>query len=298
MLDAIPPLAQILINAVPYLVEVASNVYDKVYADNGASSSPDDTAVSSPAAYGPIAPLPADWARYHGARPEVTGAPVNTILNFKGLSTNSAEFRMGLLGVCSRLGIPVDSMTCILSHESGINPKAHNPLPAAGIFQLTTGANLPGYTTKAEIESLLTMTAVEQLTVLEAYYARTGNKYKGATPGQLLLANFLPVYYGKPEDFVIASIPPELDVGFKPAELVQLKEDRAKSGQGFTKAEGYYIWNPGMDIRRVGEITVGDVYEGAAQVCAGPKGVRMRVDGSTFTPQLIGSDPLSRTPVA
>lgn len=278
------PAIQVLVTSIPLMLEVGKNAYDKYWGDAGSMVAPDGTILRAPKADGPIAPLPASWERYHGARPEFRGAPLDTILAFHGLSTTTPEFRSKFLDVCARLGIPVDSMAMVCSHESGFNPAAHNPLPAAGIFQLTTGANLEGYTNKAEIESFLTMTAVQQLVVLEKYYARTGNKYKGANPGQLLLANFLPAYYGKPEDTVIGTIPPELNVGFIPAELAQLKEDRAAKNQEWTKLEGYYIWNAAMDFNHDGEITVGDVYDGAAQVCAGAKGVRMRIDGSTFTP--------------
>lgn len=279
------PAIEVLITSIPFFLEVSKNAWEKYGSNQGTTVLPDGTVVlKAPKADGPIPPLLAGWERWHGARPELRGAPEDTILNFKGLSTTTPAFRAGFLDVCERLGIPVDSMAMVCSHESGFNPAALNPLPAAGIFQLTVGANLKGYTTSDAIRAIAKLSAVEQLPILEAYYARTGSKYKGANPGQLLLANFLPAFYGKPEDFVLANIPPELNVGFTSAQLKQVQDDRAAANQPFTKEEGYYIWNPGMDVNRDGMITVEDVYEGAAAVCAGPKGQRMRVDGSTFTP--------------
>lgn len=304
-------LASFLINVAPFLTRAYANAYEWAKARWFQGESPLQLApatstilvdgIEKTVAHqdGPVPPLPADWARWNGARPEVRGAPMNTILNFHGLSTTDATFRAALLDVCDRLLIPVDSMTMVLSHESGLNPHALNPLPAAGIFQLTVGANLPGYTTKDDILALATKTATEQLVPLEAFYKRFGSSLHGANPGKLLLANFLPSFLGKPEDTVLGNIPPELNVGFIPSELVTLTKARNDSGQRFTKEEQIYIWNPGMDVNRDGMITIGDVYAGAASACAAPHGVRMRIDGSLWMPpgMLVGSDPASRTPV-
>lgn len=259
----------------------------------GGANVPTDTidlVVDGPPAPPPSAtqaPLPAAWSRWNGARPELRGSPADTILDLHGLETTTPEFRAAFLDVAERLGIPVDSLAVVLSHEAGFNPKAFNPLPAAGIFQLTTQANLPGYTTKADIIALLDKSATEQLVPLEAFYKRAGDKLRGDTPGQILLENFLPVYLGKPEDFVVATVPPELGSGW--AKIAYTADGKAQlaavqAQRGLTAQEKYYVWNPGMDLRGVGAITVGDVYQGAANIAAGAKGKRMAIDGSIWSP--------------
>ena len=62
--------------------------------------------------------VPPAWARYGGARPELRGAPRNTILAVKGLEKMTPAFRARLLDLCEGLGIPVDSMAAIMSSES------------------------------------------------------------------------------------------------------------------------------------------------------------------------------------
>ncbi|MDI1429037.1 transglycosylase SLT domain-containing protein [Polyangium sorediatum] len=145
-------------------------------------------------------PVPPEWARYGGARPELRGAPRNTILAVKGLEKMTPAFRARLLDLCEGLGIPVDSMAAIMSSESGFNPKALNPLPAAGLIQLTVGAHLPGFGTKEAILGVLNMSPEQQLEAIVApLYARMP-RAKRATPGHLYMMNFLPDEAGKPED--------------------------------------------------------------------------------------------------
>lgn len=295
-------LASILVDTAPSLADLAVRGYRYLWdgAPDAADGSSDVADATDRTVDGPppppappvdtaVPPLPAAWTRWNGARPELRGAPENTILALHGLDTTSPEFRAAFLDTAAQLGIPVDSIAVILSHESGFNPKALNPLPAAGIFQLTTGANLPGYTTKEEIVALADKTATEQLVPMAAFDARFGDKLKGANPGVMLLANFLPFYLGKPEDFVLATRPPEL-VGMTAGgaewktTLAGLNDPQAPTFRAFTAAEKYYVWNPGMDIRRSNTITVGDVYQGAADIAASAKGKRMRVDGSIWSP--------------
>lgn len=225
------------------------------------------------------APLPAAWSRWNGARPELRGSPPDTILDLHGLDTTTPEFRLGLLDLAEKIGIPVDSIACILSHESGFNPQALNPLPAVGIFQLTLGANLPGYTTKDKLLALLKESATEQLIPLGQYYERFGSKLTSANPGTMLLANFLPAFLGQGEDTILGTLPPELAIGFTPDQLAAVKAQRK-----LTPQENVYCWNPGMDLDKNGIISIGDVYADAARIAAGAKGRRMAVDGSLWSP--------------
>ncbi|AUX23362.1 uncharacterized protein SOCEGT47_038850 [Sorangium cellulosum] len=203
------------------------------------------------------ASLPASWQRWHGATPEPRGAPEGSILAVRGLEKMTPEFRAKIIDLCADLGIPVDSMCAIISNESaGFNPRALNPLPAAGLIQLTTGANLPGFRTKDAIRSIINMSAEEQVDrVIRPYYERMPAA-KGAHPGHLYMLNFLPSDANKGEAFKL----------------------------GIRDAEGWrgqvYAKNYGFDRERRGYFTIGDVYAVAATMCRTARWRRIRVDGS------------------
>ncbi|MDI1451310.1 hypothetical protein [Polyangium sp. 6x1] len=211
-------------------------------------------------------PVPPEWARYGGARPELRGAPRNTILAVKGLEKMTPAFRARLLDLCEALGIPVDSMAAIMSSESGFDSKALNPLPAAGLIQLTVGAHLPGFGTKEAILAVLKLSPEQQLeAVVAPLYARMP-RAKRATPGHLYMMNFLPDEAGKPEEHQIGI-------------LGETKPD----GKPTFRAK-VYEHNTGFDQAKKGFITVGDVYAMAAAKVRGARGRRMTVDGAILEP--------------
>jgi len=206
------------------------------------------------------APLPPAWSRWAGARPEPRGAPRNSILQVRGLASASPGFRAGLLDLADEMGIPVDSLAVMMSSESGFRSDALNPLPAAGLIQLTVGANLPGYGSADAIHAVTKMSAEEQLErVVRPYYARMPGA-RGAHPGHLYMLNFLPARAGQPEETILGR----------------------KDAQGF-EGEVYRL-NSGFDTAKKGTITIGDVYAAAAAIARGAQGRRIAADGRVLEP--------------
>lgn len=257
-------LAEVLVYLSPFGLSAAR----KLYRSMGAGLTSLSGLWSSIAPSGIVGPLPADWARWNGARPELRGAPADTILDYVGIEKTTPAFRKALLDAAEKLGVPVDSLALIMSHESGFNPRAKHPLPAAGLIQLTKGANLPGFDTDEKILGVLEMSPEEQIEkVVIPYYLRFGDKLKGANPGRVLMANFLPGKMGGDESTVLG----------------------VKDAEGF---EGkVYTWNPGMDRDKDGKITIGDVYGDAASVAKRAGGKRIRVDGSIWSPDDASAAP-------
>jgi hypothetical protein len=220
----------------------------------------DQAAVSrAPLGQAPPAPLPPAWQRWAGARPEPRGAPANSILAVPGLASTTPALRAALLDLAEELGIPVDSLAVVISSESRFNPKALNPLPAAGLIQLTVGAHLPGYGTKEAIRAVLQLSPEEQIRqVVRPYYQRM--KAGAATPGHLYMLNFLPHRAGGPEDTVLGR----------------------RDATGFDGA--VYRENSGFDREKKGTITTADVYTAAAAIARSARGRRIAVDGSVFDP--------------
>jgi len=213
--------------------------------------------------------VPQDWLRFGGARPELRGAPANSVLAVPGLAKQPPAVRAALLNIAEQLQIPVDSLAAVISHESGWNDRATNPLGAYGLIQLTRGANLPGFVGES-VARVLELDAVQQLSaVAMPYFARAGAKVRGAHPGALAMENFVPRDFGQAEDYVIA----------------------AKDG----KDAKIYAANAGLAGTAGGskdQITVGDVYAHIAKTCAKANGQRIAVDGTMVaSPKLLGSAP-------
>jgi len=204
-----------------------------------------------------IAPVPAAWQRYNGARPEPRGAPPNTVLALGGHELFGPGDFDALFEVVEALGIPADSLWTVIHHESHGRAAALNPEPAAGLIQLTTYAKLPGYETADKIRALIHQTAGEQLRgVVRQHYARSASVVRGMTPGELLLFNFTPKFVGRPESTVISS-----------------------------RGQAIYDKNyKAFDVDRKGTLTVGDVYRAAERITAEARGRRVARDGHIVEP--------------
>src|SRR5262245_56329368 len=72
----------------------------------------------------PAPSVPASWARYGGARPEVRGWPKDSVLAVRGLAKQSPDVIRTLLDVCEELGASVDTVAAVIAHESGWDPAA------------------------------------------------------------------------------------------------------------------------------------------------------------------------------
>ena len=214
---------------------------------------PTSTAKYALGLIGQVAPLPAGWERWGGARPELRGAPTNSVLAVPGLVGQPSEVIACLLDIAEELGIPVDSLATVIGHESGWDPKAKNPLGAFGLIQLTKGANLPPYTDPVTLASVATMTAADQLRTVALPYFLRQKGAKGADVGHLAMLNFLPAFADKEESYVLAK-----------------------------EGENVYQANAALDRAKKGSITVGDVYESFAETARAAHGRRIAVDGTTF----------------
>jgi hypothetical protein len=202
-----------------------------------------------------VPPGPAGWT-YGQARPEIGGAPDGSVLAFKHIQDAWAPADLAaLFDVAAQLGIPVDSLAVVMEHESGCDPSALNKLPAAGLIQLTTGAQLAGFTTADAIRQVGMMSVQEQLRgPVLAYYTRGSSKLRGADPGQLLLYNFVSAFFGKPDSTVISR-----------------------------KGQAIYDGNwQGFDPQERGYFTVGDVYAAARAVVQRAQGNRITKQGAVI----------------
>jgi lysophospholipase L1-like esterase len=214
-------------------------------------------------------PRPPEWWRYGGARPEIEGWPHRTILAVPGLAAQSPAVRLALLELAQDTGIPVDSLATMIGHESGWKPAALNPVPAAGLVQITTGANLPPFTTADAVRDVATWSAERQMAeVVRPLWLR----HKGARnvhPGKALLLNFLPADANKAEAYILA-------------------DDDAWR----TKV---YAANKGLDTDKDGNILVGEVFEAAGRMARAAKGRRLTVEGALVEPAAAGA-PSSKGP--
>lgn len=212
------------------------------------------------------------WVRWValGARSEPRGRPLGTILAVPGLERLSSEARAALLELAGELGLPVDSLAVVISHESRGRSSALNPLPAAGLIQITRGAGLPGLETAEQIRAVATWSDVRQVReVVRPFYRallREHPSLAGATPGELVVANFLPIGIGKPSDF----------------RLGDSRSDDSRRRRYYERNSG--LDRPGPDGRKKGYITVGDLEELAAELVRAAGGKRLSVAGDAVSP--------------
>lgn len=158
------------------------------------------------------------------------------------LSRWTPDERRALYDAQMALGLDITkgALPGVIQHESGGNPAALNPLPAAGLVQITKGANLPGFTDADAIRAVATWPVQRQLSdVVVPLWKRFGN-LSGATLRDMLRKNFLPGVANKPDSFVLGvkegSVGPN---GEKP-------EDKLIPGMGLTLGQIYKA-NPGFD---------------------------------------------------
>lgn len=116
----------------------------------------------------------------------------------------SDEFFQELYAMCSRLECrPIDMASCWMS-ESGMNPKAHNPAGATGLFQVIP-STMKGLGFVGDWKAFQALSAVEQLKWAERYYGP--HKGRLLTPSACYLATFMPslLAHAKEPAFVICA---------------------------------------------------------------------------------------------
>lgn len=104
--------------------------------------------------------------------------------------------------VSANLGVSEKDLLGIMKHESGLNPRAVNPMSkAVGLIQFMPKTAI-GLGTSAE--EILKMSATEQMDLVEKYYKRNGVK-AGDDIGDLYMLTFMPAARNKPDNFVLGN---------------------------------------------------------------------------------------------
>ncbi len=147
-------------------------------------------------------------------------------------------FMEKLKKVAANLGVDEKDLIGIMKHESGLNPRAVNPMSrATGLIQFMpkTARSLG-----TSIDEIYKMSATEQLDLVEKYYKVNGVK-SGDDIGDLYMLTFMPAAKDKPDNFVLGN---------------------KGGGSVFgLSAAAVYNQNKGFDSNQDGIFTVGDVKE-------------------------------------
>ena len=153
----------------------------------------------------------------------------------KQLVGNDKAFLKEVKKVASKVGVHPADLLGLMASESGLNPQAQNKSGATGLIQFmpATAAGL-GTSTAA----LKQMDRVEQMKYVEKFLLKTVPK--GASPGHLYTAVYLPAFAKKDSNYVLA-----------------------KKG-GFTDSWGnhpasWYTHNKGLDANNDGNITISEL---------------------------------------
>ena len=150
---------------------------------------------------------------------------------------NDKAFLKEVKRVAGKIGVHPADLLGLMASESGLDPQAQNKSGATGLIQFmpATAAGL-GTSTAA----LKQMNRVEQMKYVEKFLLKTVPK--GATPGHLYTAVYLPAFAKKDANYVLA-----------------------KKG-GFTDDWGHhpsawYTHNKGLDQNNDGQITIAELGE-------------------------------------
>lgn len=109
----------------------------------------------------------------------------------RGIGATTPEFRTKLRDVGESLAVEPTDLAAIMSFESGFNPKARNGKSnATGLIQWLPSTALSMY--RVTVEQIATMSAVEQLDLVERYFA--GIRGKGSSLHDL----YMLVWNGSP----------------------------------------------------------------------------------------------------
>ena len=174
---------------------------------------------------------------------------------FPWLTSWTPTDRRALLDAQRAVGLdPLNGgLLAVIDHESGGKAAALNPLPAAGLIQITKGANLPGFGTADKIREVATWTPARQLAeVVVPFYQRTFPRSapQGEAQGgvALLRRNFLPGVAGQPEGYVLGVRDGAAGPGGETADdriaggLTRGAIYRSNPGFDPCGARGYFTW--------------------------------------------------------
>lgn len=149
-------------------------------------------------------------------------------------------FASKMVRVAQSLGLDASLLLNIMSLESGLNPRAVNPQGgASGLIQFMPATARALGTT---VQAIRAMTGVEQLDLVQKFYAPLARRIRAQSPGDYYMATFLPGYLGASPSTVLgeqgsSEILPQTNV---------------------TKGK-IYDQNRGLDVDGDGRITIADV---------------------------------------
>jgi hypothetical protein len=171
----------------------------------------------------------------------------------------TADARRALLDLQRAVGLDpkVGGLLAVIDHESGGDPAAPRQatgLPRGGLFQVTAGANVPGYTTADAVWAIRSQSAADQIRgVGRALYTRMFSHGAGNTQDAvaLLRRNFLPSEADKDADYVL---------GVRDAAKAPHGEDAADKIAGLTRGAIYranFGFDPGAKLDPASKQIVG-----------------------------------------
>lgn len=118
-------------------------------------------------------------------------------------------FGAKVTGIAEALGISPDWLMQVMYAESRLSPTAANRqgnpkhLVAAGLLQFTAGSGIVSAGKVAALESILTMSAMQQLDLVEWYFSRFKGRMRSYY--DVYAVCFFPGIIGKPDDWIVQS---------------------------------------------------------------------------------------------
>lgn len=171
---------------------------------------------------------------------------------YPGLVQAAPEVRRALVEIAEELQLPVFALSTVIQSESEWDPtvpKKEAGTPRAGLIQLTVGAHLAPWKSKADIWALRKSPAEWQLrNVALPYFKRFGKRLESirthADPAfALYQLNFLPGDASKPDTFYLG----EKDNLTKLPGSTITRHDVWHDNPGFAAGKNYFTW---ADVRK------------------------------------------------
>lgn len=179
------------------------------------------------------------------------------------LLTIEPEFGAKMAAVAESLGLNPNLIMNIMSLESGLNPKAINPVGgASGLIQFMPKTARDLGTT---VEAIRQMSGVEQLDLVKKFFAPHAKSIAPNSPGDYYMTVFMPAYIGKPPSTVLGEKGSTEILPGTGLSKGAIYEQNTSHGQPGT----------GLDVDGDGRITIADVTRKAearaAQAAAKPR---------------------------
>lgn len=179
------------------------------------------------------------------------------LLRFPGFETRTTNAdRWALIELARAKGLEPNYIAAVMYSESGFRPNVKGRAPALGLIQfwrdffpsVASKAGQPG----ARWEWLRHSSVLQQLPFVVANFTGKGLR-AGSGPGDYYMANFMPAFVNKPDDFVMG----------------EEGSDETIAGMRSGKV---YEQNAGLDRNGDGVITPGDVKQHIREIVDAARG--------------------------